>query len=318
MKRYLFLLLLMPISVQSQENPQDRIGALLDSLSLRVETIGNVQKSVFAAYEFVMPRINSGEIALSFDSTFNYGLGGCAAASFINEKKMALVMGDYILDLHDAFPLLAEAIVMHEFQHLYDGLTKPEMFVTKDNPIEEAYYEVDGIYIEALFIRYYRTPSDKRTTFDKYLDYDLDYGLESIALIATNCDLSFLHYIDEIRLRSGSQEEALKLLIDQGDSLLLDLDRTGDNWTDFQLGIRAHTYINKSRQLLRDVLYQFTDKQIKDKKITLEKYPEYYAIVQKLIEKMTEEGYYGSPGFLVEYSEGLFTQFEAELPQRQE
>lgn len=313
MKFWLLFLGFILCQSSSAQSDYRAIDPLLDSMDVRIRNCETPEPNIAKAYEKVLSAINEGEIGLRYDSTLNYGFRQCASASVLQSGMWVLSYGDFVLDLHNQFPLLAEAIIMHEFQHLYDGITKPDMLRTKENPIENTYYELDGVFIEGLYISYYSLPKDRRSKLDRYFAYDLQNGMESIALIFTNVDITLLHQLDEVRSFAKSEAEAVELIAAQGDTIFSRLNRTDSEWLDFQHGIAALTYTSHIRQLVHDIKLEFTKENLTDSEVALTLYPSIHDAFNKINKKMVDENYLGSDGLLINYVNSLIEQFEAEL-----
>ena len=108
-----------------------------------------------------------------------------------------------MLDIYDAFPVLAEGIIVHEFQNIYYFMTKPKLIkISRNNPIEKSYFEVDDLTIEGKFFNTYLRKTDRVSKLESSFLDDAGNGYWSATAIFEKVDLQLLYQIDDVEKKA--------------------------------------------------------------------------------------------------------------------
>lgn len=110
--------------------------------------------------------------------------------------KSLIEVNGALIDIANSRPTLAMSMLMHEMKHARDYFTVGETYKEHmKNSLEEFMYEMDALFIEALFIRDYLAPRYKDlTAFEQYVLASLENdNLASVALVFMAVDMSLTY-----------------------------------------------------------------------------------------------------------------------------
>jgi hypothetical protein len=121
------------------------------------------------------------------------------SASFVpaaKGKTARIEVNHALLDSARTHPTLAMTVIMHEMKHAHDYFTIGDEYKKyMKNRLEEFMYEMDALFIEALFIRDFLSPRYKNlTVFEQYVLASLEKdNLASVAVVfmAVDMDLTY-------------------------------------------------------------------------------------------------------------------------------
>lgn len=155
-----FLLLTTGVMASAEETytETDYITGLyniLSELDTLIRESGSKDEVVSETY-FLVDRMLK-ENKLSFMITHNY-LGLLFAASFnVNDQQRAWLSIDrQLIEAYPTRKALVFAILIHEYRHAYDYFTIDDYVeIRGKNEIENYLYEMEALFLEALFIKHY-------------------------------------------------------------------------------------------------------------------------------------------------------------------
>ncbi len=102
------------------------------------------------------------------------------------EKKPCIELNHALLDGAGKNRTIAMTMILHEMKHAHDYFKVGERYKTyMENPVEQFMYEMDALFIEAIFIRDFLAPRYKNlTNFERYVLASLEKdNLASVALV---------------------------------------------------------------------------------------------------------------------------------------
>ena len=111
-------------------------------------------------------------------------------------KKPCIELNHALLDGARKNPTLAMTMILHEMKHAHDYFQIGEKYKTyMKNPVERFMYEMDSLFIEAIFIRDFLAPRYKNlTNFERYVLTSLEKdNLASIALVFMKEDMDLIY-----------------------------------------------------------------------------------------------------------------------------
>lgn len=264
------IVLITLIVISSQQNMLGMHSSKIPDFNLRMNQIFNdmdsiithslqQNKTVQEHFRFVSEKIKSGELVVDYDSTLEYDFFGCSSFN-INKgasPKFNMTFGKFVIDKYSDYPALIYAIVMHTFQYAYDYYNNQELFIiSTENKIENVFFKMDAIAIEALFLKSYITDTSNLGPFEKFLIADLNNGLLSSPTLFLETDLALLHTMDELKYKSGSSNTLLRELKKMGDNLLKkSVFENRSDWENYCTLITLKTYVFYSKQVIFDIVY---------------------------------------------------------------
>jgi len=286
---------LFPVTVKANNETEKtkfaiKFNKILDGLDSVISNSKEQQATVVKNYNFVKNKIINKELSIAFDSTLNYDYYGCGSFG-ISEKdpqKGQLSFGRYIVDKYERFPALAYAVIINAFQSASDYYNNKELFlISRNNPIEKTYFEIDAIALEALFLNVYMKDSHHLGFLEKYLIADLKNGMYGSAFLFCKTDLSFLHTMDNIRSEGKSESTLLKKFSSMGKDLIKTTTFNSDSkWVNYCSIIKLKTYVYYSRQVIFDIVYLKSG--VSQTTFNLDNYPENIETL-KQVQKVIEE-----------------------------
>lgn len=111
-------------------------------------------------------------------------------------KNPCIQLNHALIDSAKQAPTLAMTVIMHEMKHAHDYFKIGDKYnAYMKNPIERFMYEMDSLFIEALFIRDFLTPRYKDLTdFERYVLTILkNDNLASVALVFMKEDMDLTY-----------------------------------------------------------------------------------------------------------------------------
>ncbi|TGM47396.1 hypothetical protein EHQ92_05615 [Leptospira biflexa] len=242
---------------------------------------------------FMMGQAIKGEITFLIDMNANQDLSAMGFVDFYNEnKKPAIVIGTYFLDLFDKNPSIFYSALVHEFTHAYDFFNSQRYFLFyKNNRIVKALFEADAYAIESLFIQNYLvTQKIKLTKFESFLIDDFEKtGMSKIILINQIASLPLLHSFLEIRDSKDSIETKVNSLNQIGQNLIAKYDSIPSlKEQEIKMEILAFyfTYRVLLDQLVYDIEQKESEEIINPETFTLEKYPNLLQTQKEITQKI--------------------------------
>lgn len=125
-------------------------------------------------------------------------------ASFVPVQegtKARIEVNQYLVDRATKSPTLAMTMIMHEMKHARDYFTIGEPYKKyMENPLERFMYEMDALFIEALFVRDFLSPRYKNlTAFERYVLESLEKdNLASVAAVFMSVDMDLTYSLYEL------------------------------------------------------------------------------------------------------------------------
>jgi hypothetical protein len=153
---------------------------------------GNEVRVVYLA---VKEKMNAGGLVWSI---LNDGKQEVFAA-FTPERggdKPSIQLNHALIDSAKRTPTLAMTVIMHEMKHAYDYFKIGDKYTAyMKNPLERFMYEMDSLFIEALFIQDFLAPRYKDLTdFERYVLTSLENdNLASVALVFMKEDMGLTY-----------------------------------------------------------------------------------------------------------------------------
>ena len=282
-----FIIILITTFCYAQQ--QDSISIKFNKVLLKLEAkIMNTRPGneyVIRSFTSTLQKIRQGEVSAVFDDELNYGISGCVSANITNDGAISFSFGKFVLDVYDAFPVLAEGIIVHEFQHIYDFMTKPKLIeISRTNPIEKSYFEVDGLTIEGIFFNTYTSKTDRVSKLENFFLDDARSGYWSVTAIFEKVDLHLLHKIDDVEKNTKSKDEAIQRFINIGRELLDRIEFNDNNWNNYCNLVSLRTFSYYSRQVIFDILFATEGTEIADNELQLSNFPEVDSIVNESLD----------------------------------
>ena len=111
-------------------------------------------------------------------------------------KKPSIELNHALLDGAGKSPTLAMTMILHEMKHAHDYFKVGERYKTyMKSPVEQFMYEMDSLFIEAIFIRDFLAPRYKNlTNFERYVLTSLEKdNLASVALVFMKEDMDLTY-----------------------------------------------------------------------------------------------------------------------------
>jgi len=99
-----------------------------------------------------------------------------ASSFYVDEQNQAWIGIDKeLIDMYPERKELVFSIIIHEYKHAYDYLTVENYVEHRNDEIEDYLYEMDALFVEALFIKYYLAENGYNLgNFERYLLASLD------------------------------------------------------------------------------------------------------------------------------------------------
>lgn len=240
-------------------------------------------------FEFVKDKIKSGDLVVAYDSTLEDNFLGCSSFNVSNDSnsKIDMTFGKFVIDNYSKYPNLVYAIVIHTFQYAFDYYNNQSLFlIGLENPIENVYFKVDAITIEALFLKTYISDNSNLGPLEKYLIIDFNNGLQSSPSLFLKTDIMLLHLMDDLKSKKGTSKSLLKEFKKIGSTLIKNSTfENKSDWDNYCTLVSLRTYVYFSRQVIFDIVCakdgvngeSFDYKLYSDNNITIEK-------IQQMIE----------------------------------
>jgi len=267
---------------------------------------------VIRSFNFTLEKIRKGEVSVIFDDTLNYGITGCASANILEDGSINIVYGSFVLDAYEVFPVLIEGIIVHEFQHVYDFLTKPELIeISRTNPIEKTYFEVDALTIEGIYFNTYRTESDEITPLERFFVGDAESGFWSLTAVFERADIQLLHQIDEVEKNVKSKDKAIQNYISIGREILDKIEFSDNNWNNYCNLVSLRTFSYYSKQVLFDILFATERKELTADELELSNFPKVDSIVSESLSLIDQY-----KDFFSNYRTGIINSFNEDVVSR--
>ncbi len=210
-------------------------------------------------FNYVLDKIYKGELPVTYDSTLNYDYFGCASFDIYenNGQSAKISIGKYVIDKYDNYPALVYAIIISTFQNAYDYYNNKNLFlISIENQIEKTYFEIDAMYLEALFLSTYMKDKPDLGYFEKYLISDLEHNLNGSATLFNRTDLELLHKIDNLKNLDKTEDKILKEFNDIGKNLIKDtIFNDKSEWINYCSVVTLRTYVFYSKQVIFDIVH---------------------------------------------------------------
>jgi len=215
-------------------------------------------KTVQQHFEFVKEKIKSGDLVVGFDSTLEYDFFGCSSFNVSKDPNphIDMTFGEFVIDKYSKYPNLIYAIVIHTFQYAYDYYNNQSLFmIGTENPIENVFFKMDAIAIEALFLKTYTSSNSNLGLFEKYLLVDLNNGLQSSPTFFLKTDILLLHSMDDLKSKKGSSKSLLNEFKKIGATLIKSSTfENKSDWENYCTLVSLRTYVYYSRQVIFDIV----------------------------------------------------------------
>ncbi|SHJ56424.1 hypothetical protein SAMN04488028_101518 [Reichenbachiella agariperforans] len=266
-----------------------KINHILLSLESKINRTKPGSEYVVRSFSFTLEKIRKGEVSVVFDENLNYGISGCASADILEGGEINFSFGRFLIDAYDPFPLLVEGIIIHEFQHVYDFINKPELIqISRGNPIEELYFEVDAISLEGIFFKSYRTESDTMSSIERFFMNDARNRFWGVTAVFEKVDLRLLHRIDNIEKELKTSDEAIQRFEEIGIEVLNEIEFDDNDWMNYCDLVTLRTYTYFSRQVLHDILFTLEGGGLTDEELKLSRYSTINRLITKMLEVQTQ------------------------------
>ncbi len=281
---FILILLSCLVNAQQLESISTKFNDILLNLEDKITNTEPGNEYVVRSFNFTLEKIRQGEVSAVFDDKLNYGITGCASANILEDGSINFSFGKFLIDAYEAFPILVEGIIVHEFQHVYDFATKPRLIeISRSNPIEKSYFEVDGITIEGIYFNSYRTKSDNISRLENFFLAEINSGFWSVIAIFDRVDLQLLHQIDDVEKNTETKEEAIQNFINIGRELLDRVEFNDNNWNNYCNLVSLRTFSFYSRQVVFDILFVTEGKELTDDELKLSDFPEIDSTVSEAL-----------------------------------
>jgi len=257
------------ITTDSFSNEPERIITdIFNDLELIIKKSEIKNEYVENCFDLSLKSIINREIAVVYDSTLINSLYGCCSITTNEDLSIVrLNIGKVIINNYEKHPSIIQAIIIHEFQHLYDLKTKPDLFIISlSNQIEKLYFDVDALVIEAMFLNDFIKPNHELSPFEKYLCSDLKNNMISASTLFEDADINLVHQIDALDVSDKEATVLISELTEIGSNLLKEYKINPDNsdWAKYCNYTTLSTFVKYYRQALYDIVNS------KSKKITPE------------------------------------------------
>lgn len=283
-KTSIVIIILFFVQLSFANEINDKIGfkfnQILYDLDSIIKNSMNQNEIVNQRYKFVIEKIYKNEINIAYDSTFFYGFYGCAATKIlVDTNSVELTIGDFIIDIYDKHPFIVHSVLIFQFQLIFEFYNNRDAFlISIDNSIENLYYNIDALLVEAMFIKDYLSELNNLAPLEKYLKFDLDYNMTGASKLFYNTDLTLLHRLDELRNKKNIKK-ALKEYNSIGEELMQNVKFDGSNWENYYNLVSLNTYVYYSSQILHDINFKLVDK---TDEFNLNNYPDTKDIIKKV------------------------------------
>ncbi|NOU61982.1 hypothetical protein [Marinifilum caeruleilacunae] len=262
------------------------INKILHDLELTIKNSQTKNEYVQNCYNLAIKCIKNGEVTMVHDSTLSNRLYGCCAiATSENLSKVQLKFGNFILDTYPKHPSIVQAILIHEFQHIYDLKTKPELFkISFSNQIEKLYFDIDALLVETMFINDYLKPNNELSPFEKYLCSDLKNNMASVSTLFENADINLVHQMDALDNSDQDLNKTISELVKIGKNLLIeyDINNSDTNWTKYCNFTTLNTFNKYYKQALYDIVNSKSKKTIQPNDFNIEDFPQVLEVVESI------------------------------------
>ncbi len=283
-KTSILLFLLVSVQLSFAIGINDEIGTKFNKIINELDSLINnaieQNEIVYQRYKFVIDKIYKNELSVAFDSTFDFSFRGCAATKILNDSiNVELTIGNYIIEIYDKHPSIVYSILIFQFQHIFEFYHNRNSFlISIDNTIEELYYNIDALMVEAMFIKHYLSDNSDLPPVENYLVYDIDNNMTGSSILFYKTDLTLLHRMDDLR-NEKNIKKALKGFNLIGEDLNQSVKFEGSKWENYISLVSLNTYVYFSSQILHDINYKLGNDSIE---FDLDKYPETKEIIKKI------------------------------------
>lgn len=236
-----------------------KIKRIIISLDSVITNSPNKNLTVQQHFELVKDKINNADLVVKFDSTLKYDFYECSSFNVLtdSEQKVDITFGQFVLDKYNTYPYLAYAIVIHTFQYAFDYFNNQSLFlISTENPIENAFFKLDAIALESMFLKTYVADHNKLGPLEKFLIADLNYGLLSSPILFMKTDIKLLHKMDDLKSRKDKGKFLLKEFDKIGKELIKNSTfENKSDWENFCTVVSLRTYLYYSKQVIFDIVH---------------------------------------------------------------
>ncbi len=203
-------------------------------------------RTVYKVYSFSKEKLDAGDMTWTIVRDGSEEMRAAFTPGKEGEKPR-IELNEYLVVRSKTTPSIALTIILHEMRHAYDYFTIGEKYKKyMENPLENFLYEMDSLFIEAVFARDYLAPKYKKLTpFEQYLLTSLEKdNLASVSLsfMAVDMDLTYyLHKRGKDLNNSLTCKDYLQEFVDQGKKLSK-LSLNGKEFEKYSNLIRIQTY----------------------------------------------------------------------------
>ncbi|WP_303917612.1 hypothetical protein [Draconibacterium sediminis] len=262
------------------------INKILHDLELTIKNSQTKNEYVQNCYDLAIKCIKNGEVTLAYDSTLSNGLYGCCAIGTSEDlSRVQLKFGKFVTDTYKKHPTIVQAILIHEFQHIYDLKTKPELFIISfSNQIEKLYFDIDALVVETMFINDYLKSNNELSPFEKYLCSDLKNNMASVSTLFENADINLVHQMDALDNSDQNLDKTIDELVNIGKNLLIEYDpnNSDNNWAKYCNFTTLNTFNKYFKQALYDIVNSKSKKPIQPNEFNVEDFPKVVEVVESI------------------------------------
>ncbi|MDP4186279.1 MAG: hypothetical protein Q8862_14130, partial [Bacteroidota bacterium] len=237
-------------------------------------------------YQFINKKIRSQEIQIVYGKSLpNSFIGGAGVHISADSTKIGLVVGDFLLDVYSTNPTLAMGMLMYEYQNMYDFYNNRKLYlISLSNMIEQTYFSVDALVVEAMFLKSYFGDSSSLSPLEKYIINDLNYNMNGAVFLLYNTDLNLLHSMSNLAHSNKNLEETLEEFKVMGNVLIENKKFEADkaDWDKYCDLVSLRTYVYFSSQVVFDILKMKGKKNITPSTFKLRDYKDVYQIVNAI------------------------------------
>lgn len=294
MKRILIIiigLITLSLDLYSSE-PEKVFNEIFNDLKNTIDSSKTKNQYVEKCFNLVYNSFIKEEISAVYDSTLNNGISGCCKIEARgNYTDITFYFGDFIVETYKKHPSIIKAIFIHEFQHIYDMKTKPKLVkISKNNQIEELYFEIDALYIEALFIENYIEPKTNLSPLEKYLYNDLQNHMAGVATLIKMADIDLVHKMDKYRDSNSSYEDTIKEFEQLGKSTHEEYKINVDdsNWSKYCKYVTLISYVRYCNQVVFDIASTKGKVEISPSEFNLSDYPNITKVIDEISEHLKD------------------------------
>lgn len=259
---------------------------------------GDPKNHVITTYEYVNKKFKERDIRfLTCDDPKRKDIGNCAqflppSIPDSSQKFPSIVLDTYLYSLKKEYPSLVYAIIVHEMRHAFDYYSDADRFMAgcEGNELEAYMYEMDALYLEALFlIGFIDSTKYSLSNFERFIISSLkNDGLQSASIAFKGIDNALARQLYNLCLNNQSAKSSIETFYTIGDSIggAFKYPEDKDSWAKYCSYAPLNTYCKFGPQILRNILHLKDPKYSFEDNFKLEDFPIAYKKIYQLAEKI--------------------------------